>query len=152
MASPAAEDWTRPAAYTRRSMPRLVRNPADAAGRITLFALRRMGAHGLHDAHAANLMLDTFGLPFRRPLVLLRAVMLELSRHTRRPIQLAPCCCGRMTLDEARLLAAMRHGATDAPRAARHLARLAGQVAPPVLSAAAAYGAALADLGKPLGQ
>lgn len=150
METPAPEDWTRPAAYARRTLPRLVRAPEDFSGRMTLFTLRRMGGHGLHDAHAANLMLDTFGLPFRRPLVLLRAVMLELSRMTVRPIKLAPCCCGRMTPDEARLLAVLRHGDSDPARAGRHLARLAGHAALPVLSAAAAYGAALADLGKGL--
>jgi hypothetical protein len=125
--------------------------PTGAAERLTLFCIRRMGAHGIRDAHAANLMLNRFGLPFRRPLVLLRAFMVELARASRRQITIAPCCATRMTLDEARVLAALRTSAGSEHRASRHLGRLteSGQTAGS-LCAAAAYNLALADLGYPL--
>lgn len=148
MAIPPSGRWMTPAAYLApRRQHRLLRMPETRAGRITLYATRRIGAHGLHDAQAASLMLEAFGLSFRRPLVLLRAVMLELSRATARPITLAPCCCRRMTRDEARLLAVLGNAHRDDIRARRHLARLAGRDAPAVLFAAGAYGAALSDLG-----
>ncbi len=64
---------------------------------MILVAMRRMAAHGIRDAHAALLMLDLFGGRFRRPLVLLRAFMLEFARASQRSIKVAPCCSLRMT-------------------------------------------------------
>ena len=46
-------------------------------------------------------MLGAFGRSYRRPLVLMRAMMLELARASSRKILVAPCCCARMTADEA---------------------------------------------------
>jgi hypothetical protein len=138
----------------RRSGPRaqLLAAPQGATDRLTLFAARRMALAGLHDAVAANAMFNAFGLGFRRPLVLLRATMLELSGEAGRIIALAPGCCRRMTHDEARLLAVLRHAPADEPRARRHLARLTGRTeSPRALCAASAYGWALRDLGRSLG-
>lgn len=78
--------------------------PFDKFTRIMIFAVRRMAAHGLNDAHAANAMLGIFGLNYRRPLVLLRALMLEMAAQSRRSIMIAPCCCPRMTEDEMRIM------------------------------------------------
>lgn len=94
--------------------------PFDDAGRVLLFAVRRMAAGGLDDAHAAHLLFIRFGLAYRRPLVLLRALMLELSRTAQQPIQVAPCCCPRMTAAEAALIDTIRIALLD-PHAAHDL-------------------------------
>ena len=78
--------------------------PGDANARILLFAFRRMGAHGLNDAVAATAIMRTFGASFRRPLVLLRAMMADLAHTATCPISIAPCCCTRMTGSEATVL------------------------------------------------
>lgn len=147
---PATIDWTKPGAYRLHASQRLLPIPDEPAAHLTLYTLRRMVGHGLHDAQASSRMLAAFGLPFQRPLVLLRALVWELNRSARRKIILAPCCCPRMTLDEARLLATLRHARLDEPRAARHLTRLTGtRMAAGALCAATAYSWALADLGNP---
>lgn len=141
-------DWTRAGAYRPRG---LVRAPTGDSARLTLFAMRRIALAGLADAHAAEAMLRHFGLGFRRPLILLRTVMLELSHGARRPVLLAPCCCGRMTRDEARLLFALRHAPLAERRARRHIAAMSrDDAADRVICAAAAYGWALRDLGRAL--
>jgi hypothetical protein len=71
--------------------------PSEGSARLLLFGFRRLATHGLQDAHAANAMIGGFGLGFRRPLILLRALMAELSRVSNRKIVVAPCCCLRMT-------------------------------------------------------
>lgn len=143
--------WASPAAYLA-PRSRLVPGPTDPAARLTLYAIRRMAAHGLRDGEAARHIIAAFGLSFQRPLILLRTLAFELSRTTARKITLAPCCCARQTLDEARLLAVLTHAPRHEGRARRHLARLAGHgETPGVICAAAAYGWALADLGSPLG-
>lgn len=88
--------------------------PDAPAARLLLFAIRQTGAHGLNDAAAANAFVTAFGRQFRRPLVLLRALMSEISAVSTRPIQIAPWCCQRMTRDEAALLAALA-AAPDRP-------------------------------------
>jgi len=55
-----------------------------------------MGATGLNDASAASAFIGLFGLSYRRPLVLVRALMAETARVSARTISLAPCCRGRM--------------------------------------------------------
>src|ERR1700761_128514 len=78
--------------------------PASPYRRLLLFAIRRMAAGGIADAHAAHAIFTGFGLGYRRPLVLLRALMAELSRVSTAKLTVAPCCCARMTRDEAMLL------------------------------------------------
>jgi hypothetical protein len=125
--------------------------PVAPAQRLTLFALRRMAAFGLNDAHAANAMLCGFGLGYRRPLILLRAFMHELATGSSRAIRIAPCCALRMTEDEAHMLGALSAAYGNGRDAARHLASLTGRtVNNPALSAAMAYGDALSDMGRPL--
>src|SRR5205809_5683618 len=101
--------------------------PIDPTIRILLFSIRRMGAAGLNDAHATHALFTAFGLAYRRPLILVRALMAELSRVARRPIRLAPCCSLRLTYDEANLLTAIG-SATERPRGSHaRLAKLLDQ-------------------------
>lgn len=125
--------------------------PEDAMQRTVLVAVRRMAAHGIRDAHAAMLFLNTFGPGFRQPLVLLRAFVVELAGAARRRIQLAPCCALRMTQDEARIVGILAAAASSPACAARHLRELAGGggIDHP-LSTAAAFNDAAANLGRPL--
>jgi hypothetical protein len=125
--------------------------PDDRIQRLVLFAVRRMAAHGVRDAYAANLLFSNFGINFRRPLVLLRAFMIELSQTSKRTITIAPCCALRMTLDEGRIVTALATAASNRISAAKHLRELAGDsaIASP-LSVAVAFNNSLADLGWPL--
>lgn len=100
--------------------------PDTHTERMLLFAIRRMAAHGIRDAHAAMIMLDLFGGSFRRPLVLLRAFMLEFAQASHRTIRLAPCCSLRMTAHEAELLAALRTAPCDPAAGERALIALSG--------------------------
>ena len=96
--------------------------PLDHGQRLTLRCLRRMAAHGIRDAQAALWMFEGFGLQFRRPLVLLRAFVIELAQVSQRRIQLAPCCAMRMTSDEGRIIAIL----TDPATGPEHLPSLTG--------------------------
>jgi hypothetical protein len=119
--------------------------------RLLLFAIRRVASGGLNDAHAANALLSAFGLAYRRPLVLLRAMMAELSRVSARKILVAPCCCPRMTAAESSLLEAVSSAVDDAFGAHRLLCAMLGKDnCLGALSSAQALGQAFADLGRPL--
>lgn len=125
--------------------------PDDASARLALFAIRRLGAHGLNDAHAAHAFMTTFGEGFRRPLVLMRAFMQELAASATQPIAIAPCCCPRATPSESALLTVLTR-APSAPCTAWTL--LADQLGTrdvgAVLACAEALAAAFADAGRPL--
>jgi len=125
--------------------------PETIAGRILLLAVRRMGAHGLHDAVAANTFLSTFGQGFQRPLLLARAFMAELAATSTTTIPIAPCCCARMTWAEATILTAIGH-AERRPEAAQLLLAdlMAQRRADAILMSAAALSAAFADAGLPI--
>ena len=126
--------------------------PMQRAPRLLLYAIRRMGAHGLRDAHAANAMLGTFGQSYRRPLILLRAFMAELARASQRHIVIAGCCCARMTGDEAQLIGAITLANADRHCAHDMLAALTGvNDMLGALSSAQAVEQAFGDLGRPLG-
>jgi len=126
--------------------------PDDANARLALFAIRRLGAHGLADAHVATAFVTRFGEGFRRPLVLMRAFMQELAAATTQPIAIAPCCCLRATPSEAMLLTVLTR-ASSAPCTAWVL--LADQLGTrdvgAVLACAEAVAASFADAGHPLG-
>jgi hypothetical protein len=115
--------------------------------RTALFAVRRMAAHGVRDVSAAWLLIDCYSTGFRRPLVLLRAFMLELAHAARAPIRVAPCCAPRMTRDEGLIVAVLRLAASDPAAAGDALAELTQcrEVCEP-LSAAAVFARATAEL------
>lgn len=119
--------------------------------RLALFAMRRMGAHGLSDAPASNAMLNGFGLDFRRPLILLRALMADVSGSANGRIAIAPCCCTRMTAAENALLTVLARIETAPGMARLLLADLLGiRRVDGVLTSAAAVAAAFADAGRPI--
>ncbi|MFW2852221.1 DUF6628 family protein [Sphingomonas sp. TX0543] len=125
--------------------------PPCANARTLLFAIRRMGAHGLSDARAAHAIFTLFRERFRRPLTLLRALMADLAGNAALPIAIAPCCCARMTIAESSLLTIIARVETAPETAALLLADLIGVRRPDsVLASAAAVAAAFADEGRPV--
>ncbi len=139
-------------AYSETSpadLPRPI--PGGYGNRLFLFVMRRMATAGVNDAHAANAMLGAFGRSYRRPLVLMRAMMLELARASSRKILVAPCCCARMTADEATMMQATGIALRD-PHSAFDLvsALLGNDNALGALTCLQAVAQAHGDLGRPL--
>ena len=127
--------------------------PDDLGARLLLFGVRQMGARGLDDACAAHSFMTAFGKDFRRPLILLRTLMVELSAATAGSIQISPWCCARLTPAEAGLLDVLRHSMTNEQTAGLLLADLLGtRDATGPLATATALAIAFADLGLPLGE
>ena len=120
--------------------------PDDRIERSVLFAVRRMAAHGVRDVSAAWLILDLFSTGFRRPLVLLRAFMLELAHTATAPIRVAPCCAPRMTEHEGLIMLTLFGASEDMATAGDALTRLTGnaQMFEP-LSAAVVFGRAIGE-------
>jgi hypothetical protein len=127
------------------------RAPTERVARTILIAIRRLAAGGLSDAHATNILIGDFGLAYRRPLMFLRVLIGEVSRMAQLQIQIAPCCCPRMTEGEALFLVII-NCARDQPGTARAaLARMAGTLdCLPAISVAQALADALDDIGHPL--
>ncbi len=126
--------------------------PDGRIERSVLFAVRRMAAHGVRDVSAAWLILDVFSTGFRRPLVLLRAFMLELAHAATGPIRMAPCCAPRMTEHEGLILLALFGAAGDLAAAEDALAELTGRVEVfEPLSAAAVFGRAIGEQARVAG-
>lgn len=125
--------------------------PASPYRRLLLFAIRRMAVGGIADAHTAHAIFTGFGLGYRRPLVLLRALMTELSRVSTATLTVAPYCCLRMTRDEAMLLDLIAEAPTrpeqvhSALSGLLHVRSCLG-----ALSSAEAVASAFNDLGMPL--
>jgi hypothetical protein len=116
--------------------------------RTVLFAIRRMAAHGIRDVSAAWLMIDLYSTSFRRPLVLLRAFMLELAQVSRRTIRMAPCCAPRMTRDEGLLIETLVLASFDEAAAGAALSELThSQLINEPLSAAVVFSRVRAELG-----
>ena len=125
--------------------------PTGYGNRLFLFVMRRMASAGVNDAHAANAMLGAFGRSYRRPLVLMRAMMLELARASSRKILVAPCCCARLTADEGMLMQATGEALRDPNAAYEQLSDLLGNDhALGALTCMQAVAQAHADLGRPL--
>lgn len=119
--------------------------------RLALYAIRRMAAGGLGDAHAASALLARFGVHFRRPLVLLRAMMAEMSRTATAQIMVAPCCCPRMSGSEEAMLDALASCTARPDHAHRRLSGLLQvQACPGVLGCMEAVATCFADLGRSL--
>lgn len=125
--------------------------PDDSGARLFLHGVRRVGIGGLNDAQAASMMIGAFGLSFRRPLVLLRALMAELARASHQSIMIAPSCCCRMTIAESMLLRAVSISGEQPRLAHEILCNLCGiDSAIGVLSSAQALSQAFADLARPI--
>lgn len=125
--------------------------PNEPLHRFLLSIIRRMALFGIDDAQAMMLLFNSFGQNHRRPLILLRAMMLELSRASHRKILLAPPCCGRMTRDEALILKALGRGPADlSGRHADACALLAREDAIGPATCFDAVAQCFADLGYPL--
>lgn len=126
--------------------------PDDPNARLLLFAFRRMGAHGLGDAHAAQALIDGFGGDFRRPLMLLRAMMADLAGGATCAIAIAPCCCRRMTHAEHAVLTIVARAETSPATARLLLSDLIGVRQPDgVLASITVVAQAFADAGRPIG-
>lgn len=124
---------------------------ADASRLLFLKAARLMAIGGVNDAAAAALLLGWFGRAYRRPLVLMRALMLELARVSQRRIQLAPPCSCRLTRDEATMLRALGRAEWQIERSHADACDLLGT--DDALGAATCFqavSACFADLGSPL--
>ena len=125
--------------------------PGGYGNRLFLYILRRMATAGVNDAHAANAMIGAFGRSYRRPLILMRAMMLELARTASRKILVAPCCCARMTVDEGVLMQAVGTSIQDPRLAYDQVANLLGNDnALGALTCLQAVAQAHSDLGRPL--
>lgn len=125
--------------------------PDDSGARLFLHSVRRMGVGGLGDAQAVSMLIGAFGLSFRRPLILLRALMAELARASRQSIMIAPSCCCRMTIAESMLLRAAVFSGEEPRLAHELLCNLCGiDSAIGILSSAQALSQAFADLGRPI--
>jgi hypothetical protein len=96
-------------------------------------------------------MLGAFGRSYRRPLILMRAMMLELARCATRKILVAPCCCARMTADEALLMQSIGTALQHPHDAYEQLTSLLGtDDALGALTCLQAVSQAHSDLGRPL--
>ena len=125
--------------------------PGGYGNRLFLYVMRRMASAGVDDAHAANAMLGAFGRSYRRPLILMRAMMLELARCATRKILVAPCCCARMTADEALLMQSIGTALQHPHEAYEQLSSLLGtDDALGALTCLQAVSQAHSDLGRPL--
>lgn len=125
--------------------------PPCPNARLALFAVRRMGANGLNDAHVAHAFVNGFGEAFRRPLVLMRALMAEVAGTSTCPIAIAPCCCGRMTPAEEAMVTVLARAETAPENARLLLADLLGlRRIDGVLASAMAVAMAFADAGRPI--
>lgn len=125
--------------------------PGGYGNRLFLFVMRRMASAGVDDAHAANALLGAFGRSYRRPLVLMRAMMLEFARMSSRKILVAPCCCARMTADEALMMRATGEALRDPHAAYEQVSALLGNDhALGALTCMQAVAQAHSDLGRPL--
>jgi hypothetical protein len=127
------------------------KQPDDPGARLLLFGVRQMGANGLEDATAAQAFVTGFGKAFRRPLMLLRTLMRDMSETAAGPIQIAPWCCPRITGSERTLLAVLGRVRTRPEASALLLSDLLGVgQAFGVLATAHALAESFADLGLPL--
>ncbi|WP_448657560.1 DUF6628 family protein [Sphingomonas sp. CJ99] len=121
------------------------------ARRLLMLGIRRTGQFGLDDAMTASLFMSAFGAGYRRPLVLMRSLMAELSQAASGSIRIAAPQCCRMTVDEAMLSDAVACAATHPSRAAMLLADLtARRNADGPAATAALLARAFAEGGQPL--
>lgn len=140
---------TIPTATTLAILPHSL--PECPNARIALFAMRRMGAFGLNDARAAHAIFSTFGEGFRRPLTLMRNLMVGLASSSAGTIAIAPCCYRRMTHAEAALISILSRVEVQTQAAHLLMSDLLGiRAVDGVLASAAAVAMAFADNGRPI--
>lgn len=121
-----------------------------SSDRLFLTIARRMAIFGIDDAQCVSTLLTHFGRNYRRPLVLMRALMLEIARTSQRKIMLAPPCCGRITGDEGIMLHALQRDETETLVCHADASKLLGR--DDALGATTCFQAvsqAFADLGHP---
>lgn len=125
--------------------------PISPYARLLLYGIRRMAAGGIDDAHAAHAFFTGFGLGYRRPLILTRALMAEVSRVSAIRLVVAPCCCPRMSEAEHVLIESVA-GATARPQETHDaLARLLHvRDCLGLVTSAQAVATSFADQGMPL--
>lgn len=124
--------------------------PHEPARRLLLRTVRSMTIGGINDANAAALLLGRFGRAYRRPLVLTRALVLELARTSNRRITLAPPCCSRITRDEAVMLRALARPESEFAACHQDVCRLLGRNdALAATTCFQAVASCFADLGAP---
>jgi len=126
--------------------------PNESGAHLLLLAIRRTITHGPHDPGIERKFEASFGRAYRRPLVLVRVLVNEIRAAACSSVTIAPCCCPRMTLAEAAILAAIARIST-APDAARLLIAdvLANRRPERVLTSLAAVVEGFADAGRPIG-
>lgn len=124
--------------------------PERPGARLVLFGVRQIGTGGLHDAATAHAFVTAFGKGFRRPLLLLRTLMAEMSTTAAGPIQIAPWCCPRMTVAEGALMRILETARPEPDRARLLLIDLLGsRKVEGVAATAHALADAFADMGLP---
>lgn len=125
--------------------------PASPELQLLLYGIRRMAVGGVGDAYAAHAFLTGCGLRYRRPLVLLRALVVEIARTGVAKLAIGPCCCPRMSASERAMLHAIALAAT-APAAAHELLSqlLLAPNCSTALDSATALANCFVDLGRPL--
>ncbi len=125
--------------------------PASPYARLLLFGIRRMAAGGIDDAHAAHAFFTGFGLGYRRPLILTRALMAEVSRVSAIKLVVAPCCCPRVSVAEHELLRIVATATADPQGAHDALAGLLKvRDCLGLVTSAQAVAASFSDQGMPL--
>jgi hypothetical protein len=100
--------------------------PQNERLHFLLKILRRMGAYGIQDAAANSAMMQRFGKRYRHPHLLMQTLMVDLARHCRLTLTIAPCCCRRMTSDEAQLIEIFSANENNQGRALYLLSDLTG--------------------------
>ncbi|WP_404712793.1 DUF6628 family protein [Sphingomonas sp. MMS24-J13] len=125
--------------------------PISPYARLLLYGIRRMAAGGIDDAHAAHAFFTGFGLGYRRPLILTRAFMAEVSRVSAIRLVVAPCCCPRTSEAENVLLNAVAGAVAHPQETHDALARLLHvRECLGLVTSAQAVAASFADQGMPL--
>lgn len=125
--------------------------PEAPGPRLLLFGLRQMGRHGVDDACAAHAYMTGFGVHFRRPLVLTRALVIEMSEASSQSIEIAPWCCPRVTAAESALLTALGRCEAEPRVAEKLLADMLGiRDAHGVLAVVQTLAFTFRDMGLPL--
>lgn len=120
--------------------------------RLFISVARRMAIFGIDDAQCVSTLLTHFGSNYRRPLILTRALMVEIARTSQRKILLAPPCCARITTDEGIMLRALQRSEADSAGCHVDACTLLGRDnALGAMTGFQAVSQAFADLGHPFG-